>query len=544
MSCPTVVVVAICISLIPYGSTIPAKVKLTQTEIVHNEGYKADIHVERSDRIHLNLIKSDSPVFHPNMRVVISGDNGHEDVTPTTERLDDLMNSIYEDSQQNAIVSVVNGSQGLIIQQGIIDEKKINHIGQGDHDVSNIFNGVLTTRGVIDFVSPPYDPLDWTPRNETIGVRNSIMAVGTVEVLLVIDFSIQTWFGGNVDRITEYYALFIKSVNNIYAQSEDPAINFQVVGINVITTRAAQPYIENNPSLTSPEAYLIGPTLTDFSTFMSTNAAQYPVNDVIVLLTGETFDLSPDGEILGRAYISGACKPTEKMAIVTDPRARFGGVMIFAHEMGHTLGSWHDGQGTSADCAPDGGFLMQAGGGNGDNRFKLGSCSKRAINTYISSVSGTCLSVKNNVGVPWEVPSNLPGDLVDLNAFCRNSVRNPNARVDTDPSIRPDDMCYAVRCQYPPPCDPPSQDAVCRGTSRYPAPDGAACSSDGKCQLGRCVKTAPFSCTGEGTFVNNTDCRKYFRCIRISGTLYTYSMTCPAGSYFNAARKMCLAGAC
>lgn len=61
------------------------------------------------------------------------------------------------------------------------------------------------------------------------------MAVGTVEVLLVIDFSIQTWFGGNVDRITEYYALFIKSVNNIYAQSEDPAINFQVVGINVIT---------------------------------------------------------------------------------------------------------------------------------------------------------------------------------------------------------------------------------------------------------------------------------------------------------------------
>ncbi|OXA47150.1 Zinc metalloproteinase-disintegrin-like BjussuMP-1 [Folsomia candida] len=512
MSCPTVVVVAICISLIPYGSTIPAKVKLTQTEIVHNEGYKADIHVERSDRIHLNLIKSDSPVFHPNMRVVISGDNGHEDVTPTTERLDDLMNSIYEDSQQNAIVSVVNGSQGLIIQQGIIDEKKINHIGQGDHDVSNIFNGVLTTRGVIDFVSPPYDPLDWTPRNETIGVRNSIMAVGTVEVLLVIDFSIQTWFGGNVDRITEYYALFIKSVNNIYAQSEDPAINFQVVGINVITGLCRYSDVQKVMLLckTSKSQKIS-------ATFMSTNAAQYPVNDVIVLLTGETFDLSPDGEILGRAYISGACKPTEKMAIVTDPRARFGGVMIFAHEMGHTLGSWHDGQGTSADCAPDGGFLMQAGGGNGDNRFKLGSCSKRAINTYISSVSGTCLSVKNNVGVPWEVPSNLPGDLVDLNAFCRNSVRNPNARVDTDPSIRPDDMCYAVRCQYPPPCDPPSQDAS---------------------------QTAPFSCTGEGTFVNNTDCRKYFRCIRISGTLYTYSMTCPAGSYFNAARKMCLAGAC
>lgn len=61
------------------------------------------------------------------------------------------------------------------------------------------------------------------------------MAVGTVEVLLIIDYAIQNWFGGNVDRIVEYYALFIKSVNSIYALSEDPSINFQVIGIHVIT---------------------------------------------------------------------------------------------------------------------------------------------------------------------------------------------------------------------------------------------------------------------------------------------------------------------
>lgn len=68
---------------------------------------------------------------------------------------------------------------------------------------------------------------------------------------------------------------------------------------------------------------------------MSTNAAQYPINDVVVLLSGEIFDLRADGEILGTTFIRGACKPEEKVAISTDPTARFTGVRTFAHEMGH-----------------------------------------------------------------------------------------------------------------------------------------------------------------------------------------------------------------
>lgn len=50
------------------------------------------------------------------MRVFTTGDNGHEDVTPPKERFDEIMNSIYQDAEKNAIVRVVNGSQGLIIQ--------------------------------------------------------------------------------------------------------------------------------------------------------------------------------------------------------------------------------------------------------------------------------------------------------------------------------------------------------------------------------------------------------------------------------------------
>lgn len=100
------------------------------------------------------------------------------------------------------------------------------------------------------------------------------------------------------------------------------------------------------------------------------------------------------------------------------------------------------------------------------------------------SVSATCLSIKNNPRAPWAIPLNQPGDLVDLNAFCRNSLGNPNARADPDPNIAPDDMCYSVRCEYPPPCQPPSQAAVCKARSNFPAPDGAVCSANGVSDFG------------------------------------------------------------
>ncbi|XP_021964959.1 cell wall adhesin EAP1 [Folsomia candida] len=55
----------------------------------------------------------------------------------------------------------------------------------------------------------------------------------------------------------------------------------------------------------------------------------------------------------------------------------------------------------------------------------------------------------------------------------------------------------------------------------------------------------PFQCgTIEGTFPEPTDCTKYNRCVMIAGVMRLYAYTCPAGSYFDQAKALCVLGTC
>jgi len=61
------------------------------------------------------------------------------------------------------------------------------------------------------------------------------------------------------------------------------------------------------------------------------------------------------------------------------------------------------------------------------------------------------------------------------------------------------------------------------------------------CTLSRTViaPTTSYNCTVEGTFPDPLDPRKYWRCIRIGGVLYSYHYTCPNGSHFDPVTKLC-----
>lgn len=63
------------------------------------------------------------------------------------------------------------------------------------------------------------------------------------------------------------------------------------------------------------------------------------------------------------------------------------------------------------------------------------------------------------------------------------------------------------------------------------------------CTLSRTViaPTTSYNCTVEGVFPDPLDPRKYWRCIRIGGVLYSYIFTCPNGSHFNPVTKLCTA---
>ncbi len=67
-----------------------------------------------------------------------------------------------------------------------------------------------------------------------IQVNRSINAAVSPEMFLVVDNGLYRHFSGNVARISEYYAIFVRSANNRFSTSTDPRITMKIVGIMLI----------------------------------------------------------------------------------------------------------------------------------------------------------------------------------------------------------------------------------------------------------------------------------------------------------------------
>ncbi|OXA47337.1 A disintegrin and metalloproteinase with thrombospondin motifs 16 [Folsomia candida] len=520
---------------------ISAKVDLSQV----SDGYRGQIHVENGDSVQLNLKKSIAPVFHPNFKITSISGNIQTDVTPPVEVLEGIENSIFEDPENGAVLRV--GQDGTELH-GIVGNMRIKKV-DGAHEISHVTDHV-DKGGKTDYRNIPGDTQDWLQPNFTrsSSSRIGIQAMATVELLIFVDFATYTLFGADIARIAEYKALFIKGVSSIFATNADPTVTLQIVTMIVITSPADQPFVENNKAggvIVSLEGIFF-----DFNTYLVANAANHPGYDVAALMTAEA--VGPE-EPIGIAFVGGGCNPLYKGTVSQDRFASFIGVRLLAHELGHKLGSDHDGELGGAACSQQDRYIMHPviGPLGGENRFRFSECSKRMMQNFLSLPRASCLSTKNFLGTPWSSPPNLPGDLVDLNAICRNVIGRPNAAVD--PTARPDQLCSNVRCQWVAPCNPPIDMASCTMTTDLgtPGPDGAPCGANGKCQLGRCVGVegpvqpppVPFTCKVEGTFKHD-NCRQYYRCVKIGASLYTYVMTCPSGSYFNAGTSKCVLGNC
>ncbi|XP_037579025.1 venom metalloproteinase antarease-like TtrivMP_A [Dermacentor silvarum] len=116
-------------------------------------------------------------------------------------------------------------------------------------------------------------------------------------------------------------------------------------------------------------------------------------SDLVILITGAKLrDLSarPGApEMLGIAPLEGICSQYS-VAVVKDLAGRYSGVHSTVHEMGHSLGSYHDGEGTSAKCPARDGYIMSPTS-HGTHSSEFSQCSKTAITKYITSGDTQCL---------------------------------------------------------------------------------------------------------------------------------------------------------
>ncbi|KAL1474020.1 hypothetical protein MTO96_021650 [Rhipicephalus appendiculatus] len=207
-----------------------------------------------------------------------------------------------------------------------------------------------------------------------------------VEVYLISDYTHTRRLRKQSLNALEYMETYMYKVSLILQQL-NPAVRIALVGYQSTLKRRAD-YIK----FTSAGDLDADGTVTSLRNYAGkTSEVQH--SDLVMLFTASRMvDVKAhvgSPEVLGLAPLEGICSEYS-VAVIKDLAGRYTGVHSTAHEMGHSFGSYHDGDGTSIDCPAADGYLMSPAS-NGKHSEEFSACSRRVISKYIRSQNAACL---------------------------------------------------------------------------------------------------------------------------------------------------------
>ncbi|XP_046651245.1 A disintegrin and metalloproteinase with thrombospondin motifs 18-like isoform X2 [Daphnia pulicaria] len=303
------------------------------------------------------------------------------------------------------------------------------------------------------------------------------------EILVIVDYDGYRLHNGDNAEIKKYFVSFWNGVDLRYKLLKGPKVRISIAGIIISRGRDATPYFEKNR--VGRNAIDSTAALTDMGKYLF-QERRLPVYDIAVAIT--KFDMCRRRKsgrcangTAGFAYVGGACvvnKRLEKVnsvAIVEDTGG-FSGIIVAAHEVGHLLGSVHDGSpppsylgGPGAQrCRWEDGYIM-SDLRHTDRGFKWSSCSIAQFDHFLNGETATCLF--NSPHEDAVLPRVLPGKLLSLDAQCRMDR-------GTSACFKDDRVCAQLFC-----FDASSGYCV----SYRPAAEGSSCGDGQICNNGRCI---------------------------------------------------------
>ncbi|XP_071116943.1 A disintegrin and metalloproteinase with thrombospondin motifs like [Haliotis cracherodii] len=316
--------------------------------------------------------------------------------------------------------------------------------------------------------------------------RQSSRDPAVAEVLVIIDKEMFKSFNFSMTELGLFLLHFWHAVDFKFRTLPDPQIRLKVRQYGAFQFGQYQPFIEESRIDQTSKQISLYDTLTAFRNWMKKyeSNTNFVRHDIAVLQTGEDLCEKKDkGECSkqtsGIGFVSGACISARKFpgytydVAISEVGKSFKGVLVTVHEIGHLLGSHHDGEGNSKACSSKSGYVMSYQRDNAFNFSRFSDCSKTSIKHFLSSTwYSQCLRETSSDG--YDFPSTLPGQYMTIEDQCRYYVDGTPCSERAYPlSERCERLCCEAKGY--------------RIKRREPAVDGTDCGGDNVCYNGECV---------------------------------------------------------
>uniref|UniRef100_A0A6G5A5P9 Putative secreted metalloprotease n=1 Tax=Rhipicephalus microplus TaxID=6941 RepID=A0A6G5A5P9_RHIMP len=350
-----------------------------------------------------------------------------------------------------------------------IPNPKEGHLWRNDYTIQNDTRPGPVPQSRMNWYTAPRLPLLITP-----------------ELHVVVDYFICKALNFIEKKIARYVAIMTAAANLRYRSIVQPRVQLVVVGVSVTRTPEEEPYMVHVDGYRDTRNILQEQTRRNFREH-AMKQTYFARADIVFLLSGLNLSEWENGVlehwIGGSAFLNGVC--TEYKVVISEERVgSFYGIHVFSHEIAHSLGCQHDGEGSdswvygnigSADCEWNDGYIMSYKYIK-PNMYRFSRCCQREITNVYNRPEYQCLLVKNSLKTILRT-SKLPGDVSSRQTYCEK-VYQQFSYVKVDRSYHPE-LC-TVRC------------FVGRQGDNWliTAVDGVRCGKGKVCGLGNCTTRA------------------------------------------------------
>ncbi|XP_075748027.1 uncharacterized protein LOC142813959 [Rhipicephalus microplus] len=273
-----------------------------------------------------------------------------------------------------------------------------------------------------------------TPETRTAESPYPINA--TCETCIAVDSTFWEAFQHKKKILARYFAVLM-AFANLKLRSIPP----EILRLNILVTRIIIFTKETETFIrlwNGNDSILLDSTLTAINVY--TRNTNFQNDDIMVLYTRRDLAVksanltSPRTNTLGLASVKGACG-VFKTAIVEDKAQTFSSVHTTVHEMGHLLGSYHDGsappgkqplQVDPSRCPSQEKHIMTPVSGTG-MKSSFSNCSIYQFVQFISSSAGRCLTTTKSRKTRKVYYDDINKTRPTLDQLCQRRYNIPNA---------------------------------------------------------------------------------------------------------------------